>query len=63
MASRESFADDLSRLSTMSRQIREYESTQGTDAFSETIRGGLHAQHTSDRTEQGSGYPLRYPPK
>ncbi|PWI17871.1 hypothetical protein DI272_29705 [Streptomyces sp. Act143] len=59
--SRENFADNLSRLSKFGRDIREYERKQGTDDFSDVIRGGLHAEHSGDRPPQGSGYPRRYP--
>lgn len=61
MSNRESCADDRSRLSKFSNDIRKYESSQGADDFSKVVGGALHAQHTSDRAEQGSGYPRRYP--
>ncbi|MDT9699290.1 hypothetical protein [Streptomyces sp. P17] len=59
--SRESFTDDLYRLTKLSNDISEYERTSGSDDFSQTVRGALHAQHTGNTTEAGSGYPRRYP--
>lgn len=61
MSSRESFADDQHRLSKFGNDIREYERRQGADDFSQVVTGALHAQHTGNRTESGSGYPRRYP--